>query len=178
VQVEVAVLREALLVTAPRRHGNPSKKSLEAKHIDALAKLDAHPGLSSLHSEYGDRQEAKERVRDMWRRGHAEDYLAILSQEEIERRILAAQDLLPFDPKERLTSLGLQDYPVCDQETLLPSPSTTSVSGSAQAPVLSAATTGARQWWTTKPRVSCGSTSGNTSDRRCTVSDSGSRGCA
>lgn len=43
----------------------------------------------------------------------------MLSQDEIERRVLAAQDLLPFDPKERLTSLGLMDCPVCDQETLL-----------------------------------------------------------
>ncbi|GAB1512591.1 hypothetical protein JCM33774_46330 [Actinophytocola sp. KF-1] len=119
VRVEVALLREALRATAPRRHGNPGKRSLEPKHIEALAKLDAHPALNSLHSEYGDRQEAKERVRDQWRRGQAANYLEMLSEKEIERRIRAAQDLLPFDPKDRLDSLGLQECPVCDQETLL-----------------------------------------------------------
>jgi hypothetical protein len=95
VHVEMAVLREALLVTAPRRHGKLSEKSLERKHIDALVKLDAHPQLCALSGEHGDRQLAKEKVRDLWRRGQAEDYLGMLSQEEIERRLLAAQDLLP-----------------------------------------------------------------------------------
>jgi hypothetical protein len=119
VRVEIAVIREALLVTAPRRHGKLSEKALERKHVDALVELDAHPNLGILAGEYGDRQVAKEQVRDLWRRGQAEDYLGMLSNDEIERRVLAAQDLLPFDPKERLTSLGLLDCPVCNQETLL-----------------------------------------------------------
>ena len=59
------------------------------------------------------------RLRDQWRRGQAENYLEFLSEEEIACRVQAAQDLLPFDPKDRLSSLGLQECPVCDQETLL-----------------------------------------------------------
>jgi hypothetical protein len=119
VRVEVAVLREALLATAPRRHAKRSRKPLERKHVDALIELDTHPQLNVLTGEFGNRQMAREKVRDLWRRDQSEDYLAILSADEIERRVSAAQDLLPSDPKDRLTSLGLTDCPVCSQETLL-----------------------------------------------------------
>ncbi|SFA81618.1 hypothetical protein SAMN05216266_101610 [Amycolatopsis marina] len=119
VHVEIAVLREALRATAPRRHGKLSEKPLEVKHIDSLAKLDTHPALNSLHGEYGELSVAKEQVRDLWRRHQAENYLGMLSEAEIGRRVLAAQDLLPFDPKDRLISLGLQECPICDQESLL-----------------------------------------------------------
>lgn len=120
VLVEVKVLRKALEATAPRRHGKLSTKALEAEQVEALAKLDAHPALSSLYTEYGDQQQAKERVRDLWRRAQAEAYLELLSEEEIARRVEAADDLLPFDPKDRLDNPGLQECPICDQEALLP----------------------------------------------------------
>jgi hypothetical protein len=42
-------------------------------------KLDARRALSSLHSEYGNRQVVKEHVRAWWRCGQAEEYVAVLS---------------------------------------------------------------------------------------------------
>lgn len=119
VRIEVKVLREALRITAPRRHGKLSEKSLERRHVEAPVKLDAYPAINVLHGEYGDRRIAKERVRDLWRRDQAEDYLGLLSEEEIERRVEAAQELLPADPKERLICLGLFECSVCENDTLL-----------------------------------------------------------
>ena len=59
VVVEVKVVREALLTTAPLRHGKLSTKTLKAEHVEALAKFDAHPALQSLYTESGDRSRAK-----------------------------------------------------------------------------------------------------------------------
>lgn len=117
VRIDTAVLTEAIDVVNPVRHGKESSGELKQRHIDALLTLDEHPRLHGLLDEQIEAHERSDTAANSIRASIAEDYLSLLSQDEINRRVEAADWYAPApgEPSE-----DLQDCPVCDNRTLIP----------------------------------------------------------
>ncbi|QUQ68296.1 hypothetical protein [Kutzneria sp. CA-103260] len=116
VRVDSAVLLDAIDIANGIRHGNDADGELEQRHLDALFALDAHPGLNRLLTAQIDATERDDIDADQLRVDLANDYLRLLTQDEIDRRVKAADWLAP-DPFE---DDGLQDCPLCGNCTLIP----------------------------------------------------------
>lgn len=119
VRVRAKTLREAIDRTQGPRHGRGGSSSLTDSDVAALAELDEHPALGSLHDEHLDGSWRRSQVKDLESRSHAERYLSLLGEDEVSRRRDSVQDSLPWDPKERDACLDPQECPVCDSEALL-----------------------------------------------------------
>ncbi|REH55230.1 hypothetical protein BCF44_101247 [Kutzneria buriramensis] len=116
VRVDVAALPEGINIANGIRHGNDAADELEQRHLDALFALDAHPGLDGLYDERIDATERDDIDADDLRVDIANDYLRLLTEDEIARRVDAADWLAP-DPFE---DDGLQDCPLCGNCALIP----------------------------------------------------------
>ncbi|WDZ86386.1 hypothetical protein [Micromonospora cathayae] len=113
------VLRKTVTELAPARHGSGGWASVHPNAVEALRDLDQHPALLVLDMFEGDEREAQDLARDADARAFAELYLALLSEDEVARRVANLDDALPFDPKERAASPDPQECDVCGQETLV-----------------------------------------------------------
>lgn len=121
VVVDVPVLRDAIRIAHPVRHGRPRQGELTSQHVDALLALGGHPDLQGLLSgQQADEDYGRDKARDLWLADNALDYLAVIGDEEAERRAGLASRYLPADPKDRLLSHDVQDCPVCCYTALLP----------------------------------------------------------
>ena len=98
--IEVAVLREALNLTQPVRHGRADDEFavVEADHVAALIALDAHPALSFLDIA----------------RGHSVDACCVLAFQDL------AERELPAHPKDRLLTPDPDTCDMCGRLTFLP----------------------------------------------------------
>ncbi|SDL17955.1 hypothetical protein SAMN04488074_109208 [Lentzea albidocapillata subsp. violacea] len=119
VKIDTVTLRAAIEIVYPVRHGRLSKGELNISHVEALVALSEHPILGGFLNEEIDDQLLTEHARDAWLQGSAADYVTFLGDEEVARRIETADDYLPFDPKDRLTSEPLQECPVCWNDTMV-----------------------------------------------------------
>ncbi len=115
----IGVLRRTVTELAPARHGSGGWAFVHPDAVEALRDLDQHPALLVLGMFEGDEREAQDLARDADARASAESYLALLSEDEIARRVANLDDALPFDPKERAASFDPQECDVCGQETLV-----------------------------------------------------------
>ncbi|MBB1152503.1 hypothetical protein [Amycolatopsis dendrobii] len=116
VTINVAVLREAIEIVHPVRHGRARTGSLEQRHLDALLALDEHPRLQGLDGLEVDASYVEDKARDLWLWDNAVDYLELLSDDEIARRVEAAD----AHAHRSAAEWGLQSCPVCNNETLIP----------------------------------------------------------
>ncbi|MEU0532315.1 hypothetical protein [Amycolatopsis tolypomycina] len=117
VRIETATLLEAIDIANAIRHGNESRGELEQRHLDALFALDEHPRLRGLLDEQIDAHQRGDSEADSIRAGIAQEYLSLLDNDEIARRVEAAGW---YAPAPGDVGESLQDCPVCDQETLIP----------------------------------------------------------
>lgn len=122
VSVDSSCLKAALYVSQPVRHGRvvASSGTLDRKHIAALLALDDHPALMVLSGEYSDQHWRKAQVLDLQLQDHAFRYLALIGDEEAERRVNTVDEYLPFDPGGE-GEAEAQTCPVCNYETLVAS---------------------------------------------------------
>jgi hypothetical protein len=118
--IDVETLREAVTTGQAIRHGRRGiLGALERRHIDALVALDRHPSLARFWEEYADRALARERARDLRLQAHAADYVELIGDDEVRRRVATAPDYLPIRPKDRIDGPSLYSCPVCTNDTLL-----------------------------------------------------------
>lgn len=122
VAISVSVLERALNVSQPVRHGRTvaSSGTLDRSHIEALLALDDHPALMVLSGEYADQRWRKAQVRDLQLQEHAFRYLALIGDEEAERRANMAGEYIPYDT-DGLGEVEAQTCPICGYETLVAS---------------------------------------------------------
>jgi len=116
ITINVAVLREAITIVHPVRHGRERTGYLEQRHLEALLALDEHPRLRGLDDLHVDASYAEDKARDLWLWDNAVDYLNLLSDDEIARRVEAAAVHAYASEAE----WSLQSCPVCNNETLIP----------------------------------------------------------
>ncbi len=118
--IEFELLRSGISSSDAARHGHAAADSLTDEVVAALAALDAHPALRCLEDAALDRS---------WLYGEAavgEDldralrYLALLDEDEQQRRIQVASEAGSCDLKDHLVEPDPQECPVCGHETLLP----------------------------------------------------------
>lgn len=117
VLIHVATLQTGINETQPVRHAR-GHGNLAHQHVEALRLLNDHPALCSLDEQLGEGEWAREQVRDRYRWAEAEEYLALIGDEEAQRRSTMAGEYLPAKPKHRLTDPGLHECPVCGYEAL------------------------------------------------------------
>lgn len=119
VVIDTVALRQAIEVVYPVRHGRQANGSLDDVHVAALVALGEHPVIGDLYAEEADDQWMRDQARDAWLQGNAAEYLELLGEEEIARRVEIAEDYLPFDPKDRSIAEPLHECPVCWNETMV-----------------------------------------------------------
>ncbi|MEV6711992.1 hypothetical protein AB0M48_08095 [Lentzea sp. NPDC051208] len=119
VKIDTVALRAAIGIVYPVRHGRLANGELDGSHVEALIALGDHPTLGGFLNEEMDDQWMTDHARDEWMRGSAADYVELLGEEEVARRVELAEDYLSFDPKDRATEEPLHECPVCWNETML-----------------------------------------------------------
>lgn len=115
VRIEVATLREAIRIVHRVRHGRARQGELERHHVDALVALDGHSELRGLLDAEIDADYVRDKAQDLWLRDNATRYLALLDEEEIQRRVEAAD----YCGSSSGGYETLQECPVCGNETLV-----------------------------------------------------------
>lgn len=118
IAVRTHLLTLALKVADAARHGSGPVGKLTEVHVAALGDLDAHPALRSIGDACRDRGWSDGTVADSHELGRAADYLELLSDDEIERRVEQASSS-PAAP-DYFDAAAIQDCPVCGYETLIP----------------------------------------------------------
>ena len=117
--IDTLALRAAIQRLAPLRHGRGSDRTIYTREHDALDELARHPELRIVDAERQDARELEAIGSDADDQARAGSYFEMLSVEEVARRVSAAEDLRPIDPKKRYEAHSPQFCPVCEQMTLI-----------------------------------------------------------
>ncbi|MGA5703112.1 hypothetical protein [Peterkaempfera bronchialis] len=115
-RIDVATLRDGLEATQHIRHARAgsSTRWLEERHIEALVALDYRQALHALSNEEENRDWERVRAEDRHSVEQAVDHLALIGDDEADRRAEAARRLhTGYHPKENPDGVELSDCPVC-----------------------------------------------------------------
>ena len=111
-------LAQAVRETDPVRHGKERDRYLTDNEVEALARLDDHAALYVLDQIARDDDWVRDQALDSIECAHAERYLEMLDDAEIQRRMQDLPDLThPNDPNANPPS----ECPVCGYDALLTS---------------------------------------------------------
>jgi hypothetical protein len=104
-------------VNAPR-HGRGASGVVTDGDVELLRRLDGHPALGELSNENLDRHWALGTINNEIEWHRAEEYLALLDQEEVERRATAIASHFEFDRYEAKGDNVAQDCDLRGHETM------------------------------------------------------------
>ncbi|WP_157036382.1 hypothetical protein [Streptomonospora alba] len=114
---DVANLRDALDQTQRVRHGRDTG-TLTKQQVTALLGLDEHVCLRQVSDERRESDWVKNEIRDRYEQRRAADYLELIGQEEVDRRIVLASDHVAAHPDDLVEGKDVVTCPVCNRETL------------------------------------------------------------
>lgn len=118
--VDLDVLAQEIVDTQAARHGRAGgHEVVSPAAVAALHKLDSHPALGVLTNAHIDREEVNDARARAVEEQRVTQYMALIGDEELDRRAARAEEALPFDPKDRYSSMGIGECPVCWRDALI-----------------------------------------------------------
>lgn len=131
VPLHIDQLRDALRRTQAARHGRGPGEQVTPEDVQALLALDKHPALGVLAGHYLDRDWRRAQIDDRAEQARAADYLALLHEEEADRRGQHAEMILSLTLGIQVTSPSSRKTAQCATDRPCKAPMvTTSVTAS------------------------------------------------